>query len=200
MYLSISSNLSQFMRTMITKSSFILVFVLALGASVSVFAQDTHTDNHTITIDIPAVSLLDLESSGSKNISAAFIQPLPLEAGDRITAPVANTTLWLNYSSIQNVKTKRVDVKSSALIDGVDVNLVAGASGTGFGTKGAPTAGFKLSLTDQVLINDIGSAYTVSGPNNGHPLTYSFAALDANYGALRSGSHVITVTYTLLEN
>ena len=190
-----------FMRTKLTISSFIAVFVTALGASVSVFAQDTNTDNHQITVEVPTVALLDLETAGTKNITASFIQPTPLEAGEKITAPALNNTLWLNYSSIQTgTTTKRVDVKASALVSGVSINLVAGASASGAGTKGTPTAGFILTAAEQTLIGGIGSAYTLTGSGNGHQLTYTFAAADANYAALRSGSTTVTVTYTLADN
>ncbi|TLV03875.1 hypothetical protein FEN17_09865 [Dyadobacter luticola] len=75
------------------------------------------------------MALLDLETSGTKNISASFIAPT--EAGEKIAVPADNNTLWLNYSSIQaGVKTKRVEVETSALVDGVDINVVAGSSAT----------------------------------------------------------------------
>lgn len=168
-------------------------------------AQDTQTDNHQITVVIPSVALLDLETSVSKNFSAAFTQATPLEAGDKITIPAANTDLWLNYSSILAAIglgsiSRRVDVKASALVAGVTISVIAATSTTGFGTKGTPSASVTLTTADQPIINAIGSAYTVSGPNNGHRLTYSFAALDANYAALKAGSTVVTVTYTLADN
>ncbi|QRQ99871.1 hypothetical protein [Dyadobacter sandarakinus] len=182
-------------------STSVLLFALSLGFSFSSSAQDTNTDNHQITVEIPTVALLDLETSGTKNITASFTQPTPLEAGDKISAPANNNTLWLNYSSIQTgTTTKRVDVKSSALVNGVDIHLIAAAAATGAGTKGTPTAGFNLTAADQTLINGIGSAYTVSGPNNGHQLTYAFTSADANYANLRSGSTTVTVTYTLADN
>ncbi|WP_221392212.1 hypothetical protein [Dyadobacter sp. NIV53] len=189
------------MRKKLTNLTFTFVLTLALGSSVSLFAQDTNTDNHQITVEIPTVALLDLETAGTKNFTATFTQPTPLEAGDKLTAPALNNSLWLNYSSIQaGTTTKRVDVNSSALVNGVDIHLVAGTSASGFGTKGTPTAGFNLTASDQTLINGIGSAYTVSGPNNGHQLTYTFAAADANYANLRSGNTTVTVTYTLADN
>lgn len=168
-------------------------------------AQDTQTDNHQITVVIPSVALLDLETSVSKNFSAAFTQATPFEAGDKITIPAANTDLWLNYSSILAATglgstSRRVDVKANALVPGVTISVVAGASATGFGTKGTPAPSVTLTTTDQPIINSIGSAYTVSGPSNGHRLTYSFAALDVNYAALKAGSTVVTVTYTLADN
>lgn len=182
-----------------------LVFstVITLGATLVVSAQDTQTDNHQITVSIPNVALLDLESSVAKNFTASFVQPTPLEAGQKISAPQDNADLWLNYSSIlpaTGVVSRTVNVKVSELIPGVDVKVLARASSTGFGTLGQPTATVTLSTQDQPIITGIGSAYTVSGPNNGHNLVYSFVAEDANYSNLRARNSTVTVTYTLTDN
>ena len=185
-----------------------LAFLSLLVVSVSsleAVAQDTQTDNHQITVVVPSVALLDLETSVSKNFSAAFTQATPQEAGDKITVPTANEEVWLNYSSVLAATglgstSRRVDVRASALVPGVAVSVLASAATTGFGTKGTPTSAVTLTTVDQTIINSIGSAYTVTGPSNGHKLTYSFAALDANYASLKAGSTVVTVTYTLADN
>ena len=163
-------------------------------------AQDTRTDNHTITIIVPDIAILDLETGASKNFSATFASTK--EAGDKVVLPAANTDLWLNYSSIipSSIDSRRVDVKASALVPGVDISVEAGAASTGFGTKGSPMAALILTTSDQPIVNKIGSAYTVSGAKYGHLLTYSFATLDANYANLRAASTPITVTYTLVDN
>ena len=178
-----------------------LALIAFLGFKSS--AQDGVTDNHQITVVIPNIALLDLESTVTKNFTSTFVQPTPLEAGEKITAPANNTDTWLNYSSILPatvVLSRRVDVKLNALLPGVDISVVAGASATGFGTKGTPASTITLSTTNQPLINSIGSAYTVTGASNGHNLTYSFAVADANYANLRAASTAVTVTYTLVDN
>lgn len=181
----------------------ILAIAVITFLSFKVSAQDTQTDNHQITVVIPNIALLDLEATGSKDFTSTFVQPTPLEAGQKINAPSNNTSTWLNYSSILPttvVLSRRVDVKLNAPVPGVDISVVAGTSASGFGTKGTPTSAVTLTATNQPLINAIGSAYTVSGVNNGHNLTYSFAAADANYGLLRAASTAVTVTYTLVDN
>ncbi|STD14773.1 hypothetical protein [Chryseobacterium carnipullorum] len=47
-------------------------------------AQDTNTDNHTITISIPEVALVDIEPAATKNITLGFTAPT--EAGNPVTA------------------------------------------------------------------------------------------------------------------
>jgi hypothetical protein len=166
-------------------------------------AQDTRTDNHVITISVPDVALLDLETSAAtKDLTADFAAPT--EAGDKIGAVANNSTLWLNYSSIlpTTVTSRRVDVKASSTVDGVTINVTAGtAAAAGKGTKGTPTVGgVALTAVDQPIISGIGSVYTVSGVSKGHKLTYAISASDANYADLRAGTTSVTVTYTLADN
>lgn len=188
------------MKNRLSLVSFMFVVILA-GFTSRAVAQDTQTDNHQISVVVPVVALLDLETSATRNFTACFTKPANDEAGDKIVAPAANNTLWLNYTSIQaGTTTKKVNVKANAVVDGVDIHLVAASAAGGAGTKGTPTAGFNLSTTDQTLISDIGSAYTASGPTSGHQLTYTFIADDANYANLRSGTTTVTVTYTLADN
>lgn len=190
------------MKTKFFTSAYLCAFFLTFGAVASAFAQDDADDSHQIIVEIPTVALIDIEPAGNKNITASFTQAIPLEAGEKITAPANNNTLWLNYSSIQTgAKTKRVDVSADELVPGVDIHVVAAAAAdAGAGTKGTQTGGFNLTTGPQILINGIGSAYTLSGSGNGHQLTYSFSADDTNYGTLRSGPKTVVVTYTLAEN
>lgn len=167
-------------------------------------AQDTNTDNHQITVVVPNVALLDLETSVSKDFNAAFAQPDPDEAGEKVAVPDDNSDLWLNYSSIiPSALTggRTVKVKASTVVPGVGIIVVAGAATSGGkGTLGTPTAAVTLTTTDQSLITGIGSAYTETGPSKGHQLTYSFTALDADYALLRAETTPVTVTYTLVDN
>ena len=181
----------------------ILAIAVITFLSFKASAQDTGTDNHQISVVIPNIALLDLESSGTKNFTSTFVQPTPLEAGQKISAPANNNDTWLNYSSILPstlVLSRRVDVKLNTPVPGVDISVVAGASASGSGTKGTPTSAVTLTATNQPLINSIGSAYTATGASNGHNLTYAFTAADANYGNLRAATTVVTVTYTLVDN
>ncbi|CAA7390428.1 hypothetical protein [Chryseobacterium fistulae] len=179
----------------------------ALAISASLSAQDTNTDNHTITISIPEVALVDIEPAASKNITLGFTAPT--EAGNPVTPTTSNTTLWLNYSSIKSVAdpTRNVSVKVNAVIPGIDINVTAAsATGSGAGTLGTPSAQLTLSASDQTIVSGIGSAYTGNGANNGHNLTYALAAGSgpggiADYADLQATlSTVATVTYTISDN
>ncbi|HAO07411.1 MAG TPA: hypothetical protein DCQ50_10545 [Chryseobacterium sp.] len=181
--------------------------LVAIAVSSHVSAQDTNTDNHTITISVPEVALVDIEPAASKNITLGFTAPT--EAGNPIVANAANTTLWLNYSSIKSVAdpTRNVSVKLNAVIPGIDINVTAAAAtGSGGGTLGTPSAQLTLSAADQTIISGIGSAYTGNGANNGHNLTYALAAGSgpggvATYADLTAAATTVaTVTYTISDN
>ena len=183
------------------------VCLITAAFSGSLQAQDTNTDNHTITISIPEVALVDIEPAATKNITLGFTAPT--EAGNPITPSTSNSTLWLNYSSIKSVAdpTRNVSVKVNALITGIDIHVTAAAAtGSGGGTLGTPAAQITLSAADQTIISGIGSAYTGNGANNGHNLTYALAAGSgpggvAVYADLQAtATTVATVTYTISDN
>lgn len=190
------------MRTIFYYPIRLSVLLFTLAAANTSYAQDTNTDNHTITITIPNVAILDLEPAASKNITAVFTAPA--EAGDPIAAPADNTALWLNYSSIltTGVVSRKVEVSiTNGILDypGLIVKVLAGAASTGAGTRGTPGAEVTLAGTSADLITGIGSAYTVTGENSGHLLTYSFETDASAYGSLSAGDKVLTVTYTLTD-
>ena len=94
----------------------------------------------------------------------------------------------------------------SLLADG---NQPAGLPSNQYGTLGNVTPAFdvtagavpvKLTATDQLLIENIGTSYTGNGAGNGYELTYlvsieDYALLDADNGSQDMG----TVTYTIAE-
>ena len=181
--------------------------IAVLGMSFGALAQagpDTKTDNHTVTITIPEVALLDIELAGSKNISTAFTAPT--EAGLGIVAPTAGlNTLWLNYSSIVDPSgpdaSRTVSVSSSSVIPGTVLNVSAGTPViTGGGSGGSPLAITAITTTPQTIITGIGSVYTGDGVSSGSNITYSLTAPAATYGSLLAGMTVLTLTYTLSDN
>ncbi|MEA5461777.1 hypothetical protein VB796_22095 [Arcicella sp. LKC2W] len=192
------------MNKTIKKMTLVVMSLIGLS-TYSGLAQDTKNDNHTVAITIPEVAILDLELSSSKNIAASFIAPT--EAGNPITVPANNTSLWLNYSSIVEPTgadaTRKVSVKTSATIPGIDIKVTAATdAGAGAGTKGVPVAaGVILTTADQDLITGVGSCWTDTGTSKGHQLTYEFGLTSAaTYSNLASGTTTVTVTYTLSAN
>lgn len=190
-------------KTTITLAMSLATFALSSNLK----AQDTNKDNHTVTISVPEVALVDIEPAATKNITLGFTAPT--EAGNPVVPNTANSTLWLNYSSIKSVAdpTRNVSVSVNAIIPGIDIHVTAAAAtGSGGGTLGTPAAQLTLSATDQTIISGIGSAYTGNGANNGHNLTYALAAGSgpggiAVYADLQAtATTVATVTYTISDN
>jgi hypothetical protein len=185
----------------------IALSVLIMTSTSIGFAQDGADDTHTVTITVPTVALVDIEPAASKNLTILFVAPT--EAGEALTDPDDDTTLWLNYSSIKSgaATTNTVSVKLDALLPGVDINVTAGAdAGGGDGDVGTP-AGAALTLTtaDQVIVSAIGSSYTGDGATNGHNLTYSVDGATtggtAAYADLvAAAGSAVTVTYTISNN
>lgn len=190
-------------KTTITLAMSLATFAL----SSNLRAQDTNKDNHTVTISVSEVALVDIEPAATKNITLGFTAPT--EAGNPVIPNTANSTLWLNYSSIKSVAdpTRNVSVSVNAIIPGIDIHVTAAAAtGSGGGLVGDPAAELILSATDQTIISGIGSAYTGNGANNGHNLTYALAAGSgpggvAVYADLQAtATTVATVTYTISDN
>lgn len=184
------------------KRKFIYLAIASMAICTGAYAQaDGPTASHTIGVTIPPLAIIDIESAVSPNLTFTFTSPT--EAGNPITAPQSDNSLWLNYSAINAASTsKKISVKLSALIPGIDIKLLAAAASgsSGGGTLGTPVAEFTLSATDQPLINSIGSSYTGDGASNGHQLTYKISSTQANYQnyvAASVGS--ATVTYTISD-
>jgi hypothetical protein len=190
------------MKTLKIILSLFLVFSTAVG-----FAQDDTDDTHTVAISIPQVALVDIESTGaSKNLTLAF--DAPTEAGDPLSDPTDDTSLWLNYSSIKSgsAVTNTVSVKLDTALPGVDINVTAAAdAGGGDGAVGAVTGtAVTLTTADQTIVSNIGSSYTGDGSSAGHNLTYSVDGATtgtANYEDLvATTGTTVTVTYTISDN
>jgi hypothetical protein len=169
------------------------------------FSQDTNVDTHTLTVTVPEVALLDLESTGSLNFGMTFLPPSGNEAGKKINNPLNNLTVWLNYSSIVTAtapdNVRQVKVKSDVNSPGgVSFSVNAGADvGMGAGTVGTAVGNVSINPVADDLITGIGSCYTGTGPSKGHLLTYSAVVNLASYSSLVAGVTPIKVTYTLTD-
>jgi hypothetical protein len=189
------------------KKIYYAVLAGLLVSCLNVFAQDDKDDTHDVQITIPEVALLDIESGGSKNIILAFVAPT--EAGNPLTAPTANTSLWLNYSSIVATtgsdasRTVTVQITTGTLPSGTSLTVQAAAptGANGGGTLAAAGSAVTLSASSQTLLSGIGSGYTGNGANNGHQLTYNLEVASGNYANLKyDNSSTVTVTYTISDN
>lgn len=160
-----------------------------------VFSQIT--GNRTVTVTLPLVTLLDIEPPGT--IAMNFTTPS--EAGSPLTAPIANTTKWINYTSAiaAGGLTKRISASVNQTIPGINIRLqAAAASGSGGGTLGTGASQVTLATTAVNIITGIGAAFTGNGANNGHRITISLVV--SNYANLNTRTNTpVVITYTITE-
>ena len=183
--------------------------ILSVGAilfvGIVITSGQKNNGSHSITIAIPEVALLDLESSSTTSLNLS--PTAPNEAGNAISfSDATNNDIWLNYSSV--VGATEPTRKVTALVEGdipggIKVNVTASPySGNGGGKTGISTGQVALSNSPQDIIAQIGSCYTGDGVNNGHKLTYSVELLNeaGSYANLNfDNSAYLSVTYTLTD-
>jgi hypothetical protein len=187
------------------KLTFAIIAFLGLGTVGAMAQVDTQTDNHTVTVVVPEVALLDIESAGSKSFSMTFVANG--EAGLGLTSPAANASLWLNYTSVVTAaapdNVRQINVKLGTAVPGVDIAVTpATPVFTGGTVASAGTSGAAVTLTAaaQDIVTGIGSVYTGDGVNKGVNVSYGVTAPAAAFAALVAGSTAVVVTYTLTDN
>lgn len=177
-----------------------LIALFSLLTLNSLMAQDNTTASHTISVDIPSVSLVDIEGATGGGITMAFTAPT--EAGLAVGDPAVNKDLWLNYSFIPTAAddTATISVSATGINAGMILTVLAGeAQATNAGGKLGTSGGnaITLGMNSAPIITGIGASYTGNGPNNGHNLTYQLKHDATNYGELLKSESTITVTYTI---
>ncbi|WP_415329223.1 hypothetical protein [Chryseobacterium sp. MMS23-Vi53] len=174
---------------------FKIIFLTVLIISCKIFSQTT--GNRSVAVTLPVVTLMDIEPTGAISLNYTA----PTEAGNSVTAPSANTTKWINYTSAiaSGGLTRRITASINQVIPGVDIKIqAAAASGSGGGTLGTPTAQVTLTTTAQTIISGIGGAFTGNGANNGHRLTITLTTNTYANLSARTNTPVV-ITYTITE-
>jgi hypothetical protein len=166
--------------------------------------DDDNTATHAVSINIPTVALVDVEGSDGEAISINLAPDVSaLEAGEAVDFSTANdNSLWLNYTSVvASDQTRSVTASISGTLPvGVSLKLQAGGISTGNGTRGSSAGQITLTETGQNVVTGIGSAYTESGENKGHQLTYMLDMNNSSYASLvADDNYSVTVTYTITE-
>ncbi len=177
----------------IIRLSLVIIFI----SGTLLISRDNNGTSHTLTIVMPKIALLDIESVTSNNITLTMASLS--EAGDPIVSNI-NNNLWLNVTSDNTSGNARdVSVKIDAPTNDLDLKVVSDVhSGSGFGSWGAPQPELILTAADQTLVSGIKSGYTMDGANNGFYLKYKVESNNSMYGEIASTTvNNITVTYTL---
>ena len=178
-----------------------MIFSLLTGF-INAYSADDKTSDHTVTISIPEVALLDLEGSSSITLTPEA----PTEAGEGFDFSNAkDNSAWINYSSVVNRNKSRcvtVEISEGHVPEGL--KLIASASndaGNGKGKMGTPSGSLTLSNDPQKIIYRVGSCYTGNGIKSGHNLTYKLELeSDADYSKITNSQTDLTITYTLTDD
>ncbi|MFT5724899.1 MAG: hypothetical protein ACI9JN_002022 [Bacteroidia bacterium] len=168
----------------------------------------TGVDDNQVSIVVPEVAIMDIESNGGLNISLNI--QAPTEAGLMIDLTAAvDSSLWLNYSSVRSTtsETNRsiyAKVVSGSVPTGLKLRVTARSyAGSGDGGLGLPAGanGKVLIATDRRIVRNIRTCYTGDGVGNGHRLVYALEFRNNQYNRLDfDDSGVVTVLYTITDN
>jgi hypothetical protein len=183
-----------------------LTITAVLFALTVVIADDNKEAQHSVSIEIPTVALVDVEDADGE---AQTINLTPdvsaIEAGEAVDFSTAtDNSFWLNYTSVVAKNKKRnitAKIESGDLPEGVSLVLSVGGISTGNGTKGEAVSGtITLGKNAKDIVKNIGSCYTESGSNKGHQLTYSLDMDNSSYDELIADSYSVEVVYTITDN
>jgi hypothetical protein len=173
------------------KNVLIIIFV---NLAISTFAQTSAN----IAITVPSYALLDIALN---NTAFNLNLVAPTEAGNIATINPTNSAKWINFTSAVGVGiTRKITAQiSGTLPTGLNLKLlVSPYAGAGGGTLGTSSGTLNLNGTAQIIINNIGGAFTGDGINNGYKLNYTLEILD--FGLLKSQSSTFSIIYTLADN
>lgn len=179
----------------------ISLVTLLCSASKMVNAQINNTAEMSISLNIPAIALLDFVVNGSQIITYGYSNSAPNQV-EQIITPTTSDHTWLHYSSIvESGMTNYITahMSSGSLPADVSLNVLVGPdAGAGEGMKGTSIGQITLSSYPQNIITNIGSCYTGTGLNNGHHLTYIWENPESfNYRFYYENGNFIAVTYTI---
>jgi len=190
---------------------------IALFAFVSLTAlnaqdyDDTNIASHSMTLNVPEVSLLDIydtENTGeATTVALSFAGADSQEAGLYSFANATYSSLWLNYTSIiaNDDASNKISVKMTGTFPaGLTLNITKNGedfvkNGGVEGGRGVFEAdGVALSAASQadvVLVQGIKTVYTGDGPK-GFNLKYDIEQT-GEFSAVKAGDYTATITYTL---
>ena len=162
-------------------------------------SQTVDTKSLALDFSLPEIALIDIEPhDGPITLGLS-----PHQKAGAAALGTSNHATWINYSSalapLGVQRNLRVQIGAGSVPPGMLLQLTAGQyEGSGAGAFGVPNGTLTLDYFPQVLIKNIGGAYTNTGENQGHRLFYdlqitTYADLDART------MEVLTIVFTLTD-
>ena len=163
------------------------------------FAQGTEGDAG-LNFLLEEIAVLKIEPT---NTDVVLNLDAPVNAGEKVKIITANNTKWINFTSAlrEEASPRHISIKidDGSVPSGLYLKLKTNSyTGSGKGQLGVAKPLITLNNSSQVIISDIGAAYTGSGINNGFELTYyleiyNYKLLDVN------NSETLSISLTLTD-
>lgn len=177
-----------------------LIFLIVVMQSLFIFSQ-RNVRRTTTSFDLKEVAILDIEPS---NTAVLLRIDSPINPGDKANISASNNEKWINFSSAISPSSLRRDI--SIKIENGNVpsgtNLILTTSnyvGNGKGQLGDSNLTTTLNKTSQIIISNIGGAFTGNGISNGYKLNYSLEIYDYKLLDMDS-SDTLTISLTLTDS
>jgi hypothetical protein len=163
--------------------------IIVLLIQVTCFGQSA-----TISATLPLVAYIKLSPDNS---AFSLIVGTPSIAGGATILPT-NTSKWINFTSAvapSMTRTITAQITSGSVPSGMALKLTISYANGGAGSLGSNVSSINLSTSSQVIISNIGGAYTGQGSGYGYNLSYELVVTD--YSQLRAGNTNIGITFTI---
>lgn len=144
---------------------FVVVLFVAIQINLG-YSQDDFYGAHQLNVQVPEVALLSVHTNQGQNLNGNSLE-VSRENKDQV---------WVNYSSVHNHQKKRavmVFLEENNLPKGVLLTVKASNARSGHGALGITAGEVLVTNQPQPIIDQIGTAYTESGPKKGHLLEFS---------------------------
>ena len=171
-----------------------ILVILFINLTLTAFSQNSVN----VSITVPNIALMDIAPN---NTAFSLNLVAPTEAGNAVSISPTNSTKWVNFSSavVTGITRKITAQLSGTLPQGLNLKLVvSNYAGSGAGALGTSAGTLVLSSTAQIIINNIGGAFTADGASNGYNLNYSLEIAD--FALLVGQTKTFSVIYTLSDN
>jgi hypothetical protein len=179
------------------RNQVILAFMLLiLTQSKAQFIDDNQIN---VGVALPFISIMDIEPNNS---AISLELQASNEAGNFIKSAELLNAKWLNISSAVRLNERKniyVQIEYGSVPSGTTLKMQASNANGGSGVLGSSNGKITLGSAPQILINNVGGAFTGNGVGQGYALSYflevtNVADLDFN------SSSTLGIIFTFIDN
>ncbi|WP_457616460.1 hypothetical protein [Lutibacter sp.] len=176
----------------------LLIILIFFAFPSIIFSQDD--DDTEVSFKLKEIAIIAIEPS---NTDVVLNLEAPNSAGERAKIVVANNSKWINFTSAlseeDSPRNLSIKIEDGAVPSGLYLKLeTSDYTGSGKGQLGTPNKLITLNKSSQVIISNIGAAYTGNGVNNGFKLTYYLEIYDYKLLDMNS-SETLSISLTLTD-